>query len=187
MVAILFDILIRIKPQRRIFMMEKPMSSQSSSLQSTNMSTIVVITVYSRRVTYGIEAEQDQQRNGRHASAFPFFQRDGAIIVVIYFRHHFLQDLEQSPMHCHSDVGEHTNCIRLHFSIITGFNSDASQPRYSATAIIWLTIQSISWSIRKETTKHLFSNFLQSTKQKYRYSLHWCLELRCHPNRITGT
>lgn len=42
---------------------------------------------------YGIESEEDEERNGRHASAFPLFQRDGAVVVVVNFSHHLLQDL----------------------------------------------------------------------------------------------
>lgn len=39
--------------------------------------------------------------------------------------------------------------MRRHCIIVrlTGFNSVTSQPRYSATFIIWLTMQSISWKI----------------------------------------
>jgi len=28
---------------------------------------------------------------------------------------------------------------------LTGFSSETSQPRYSATVIMWFTMQSISW------------------------------------------
>ena len=72
MVAVLFDIL----PDK-----------------TKNGSNAVLIVWLCEEGSYRIESEEDEERDGRHASAFPLFQRDGAVIVVINFRHHLLQDL----------------------------------------------------------------------------------------------
>ena len=51
----------------------------------------------SNTTTYRVEAEEDKQRDGRHASTLPFFKRNGAVVVVIDLRHHFLEDLYVRP------------------------------------------------------------------------------------------
>ena len=52
-----------------------------------------------RAESYRVESEEDEERDGRHTTAFPLFQRDGAVIVVINFRHHLLQDLRAKRQH----------------------------------------------------------------------------------------
>lgn len=46
-------------------------------------------------ISYGIESEENEERDGGHAPSLPLLERDSTVVIVIYFRHHLLKDLKE--------------------------------------------------------------------------------------------
>lgn len=45
--------------------------------------------------THRLQAQQDQQRDGGHASLDPLLQRNRAVVIVVDLPHHILEDLQR--------------------------------------------------------------------------------------------
>lgn len=103
--------------------------------------------------THRLQAQQDQQRDGGHASLDPLLQRNRAVVIVVDLPHHILEDLQrrgERSIRCLTKANEsgssvhkpqvfffNSFCFMLYRLFLTGFSSVTSHSRYSATCIIW--------------------------------------------------